>query len=85
MYGSIAGDIVLAFGAWDGAYLVGRLSNLLLPALGQGGFRKGFENKGRFAAAMQEVPSVVVTERQVGLLGAAVFAAIALGNAGENG
>ncbi|HEY4544904.1 MAG TPA: glucokinase [Pedomonas sp.] len=85
IYGSIAGDIVLAFGAWDGAYLVGRLSNLLLPALQDGLFRKGFENKGRFAAALQKVPTLVVTERQVGLLGAGVFAANALGNDGENG
>lgn len=85
LYGSIAGDLVLAFGAWNGAVMVGRLSNLLLPALRQGGFRQRFEDKGRFMQAMQAVPSAVVTEHQVGLLGAGVFAGIALGNGCENG
>lgn len=80
LYGSIAGDLVLAFGAWNGAVLVGRLSNLLLPALRGGGFRQRFEDKGRFFSAMQAVPSAVVTEHQVGLLGAGFFAAISLGN-----
>ena len=85
LYGSIAGDLVLAFGAWSGAVMVGRLSNLLLPALRNGGFRQRFEDKGRFAPAMQGVPSAVVTEHQVGLMGAGIFAAIALGNGCENG
>lgn len=85
LYGGIAGDIVLAFGAWGGAVMAGRLSSLLLPALRAGGFRQRFEDKGRFTAAMQHVPTAVVTEPQVGLLGAGVFAAIALGNAEENG
>lgn len=84
LYGSIAGDIVLAFGGWNGAVLVGKLSNLLLPELRAGDFRSRFEDKGRFAAAMRNVPSAVVTERQVGLLGAAVFAETALGNGPQN-
>jgi len=85
IYGGIAGDMVLGFGAWDGAFLVGRLSGLLLPLLRQGGFRHRFEDKGRFAAAMQRVPSAVVTAHQVGLLGAAAYGATALGNVQKSG
>lgn len=85
IYGAIAGDMVMAFGAWDGALLVGKLSNLLLPALREGGFRQRFEDKGRFAATLRSVPTTVVTEVMVGLMGAAAFAARALGNRKENG
>lgn len=84
LYGGIAGDMVLGFGAWDGVVLVGKLSGLLLPVLREGGFRQRFEDKGRFAAAMRRVPSAVVTARQVGLLGAAAYAVSALGNVQKN-
>lgn len=84
IYGGIAGDMVLALGAWDGVFLVGKLSRLLLPALREGGFRQRFEDKGRFGAAMRRVPCAVATTRRIGLLGAAVYAATALGKVRKN-
>lgn len=74
-FGAIAGDLVLAYGAWDGAYLSGGLVPPLLPALRRSGFRQRFEGKGRFAPAMAAVPTLAIVHPQPGLLGAAVIAA----------
>ncbi|KFN50846.1 glucokinase [Arenimonas composti] len=75
LYGAVAGDIALAFGAWDGVFLTGGLVPRLLEALQQGGFRRRFEDKGRFAAAMARLPTLAVRHPQPGLLGAAAIAA----------
>ncbi|MGK2287069.1 glucokinase [Pedomonas sp. V897] len=74
IYGSVAGDLVLAFGAWDGVCLAGNLTSVLLPTLRVSRFRQRFEDKGRFAPAMRSVPTLVLTRRLVGLLGTAAFA-----------
>jgi glucokinase len=74
VFGSIAGDLVLAFGAWSGVYLSGGLVPILLPALLHSGFRQRFEGKGRYAAAMARVPTLAVVHPQPGLLGAAALA-----------
>ncbi|MBO9662797.1 glucokinase [Dokdonella sp.] len=74
LLGAVAGDFVLAFGAWDGAWLAGGLTPLLLPWLERGGFRRRFEDKGRFVEAMAQVPSTAILHRDAGLLGAAAFA-----------
>lgn len=75
IFGAIAGDLVLAYGAWDGAYLSGGLVPPLLPSLQRSGFRQRFEGKGRYAPAMAAVPTSAVLHPQPGLLGAAVLAA----------
>lgn len=75
IFGAIAGDLVLAYGAWDGAYLSGGLVPPLLPWLRRSGFRQRFEGKGRYAPAMAAVPTSAVLHPQPGLLGAAVLAA----------
>lgn len=72
--GAIAGDLVLGAGAWEGVYLTGGLVRPMLPWLVRAGFRRQFENKGRYAAAVSRVPSVAVLQEQAGLLGAAVLA-----------
>lgn len=74
LLGAVAGDFVLAFGAWDGAWLAGGLTPLLLPWLERGGFRRRFEDKGRFADAMTRVSSTAILHPDAGLLGAAAFA-----------
>lgn len=75
VFGAIAGDLVLSYGAWDGAYLGGGIAPQLLPALRRSGFRQRFEAKGRFSPAMAAVPTLAVLHPQPGLLGAAVVAA----------
>ena len=74
IYGAIAGDFVLAFGAWNGVYLAGGLTSALLPWLQRGGFRERFEDKGRFSAAMAQVATLSIAHPYAGLLGAAAVA-----------
>ena len=74
VFASIAGDLVLTFGAWDGIYLSGGLVPPLLGALGDPAFRERFEDKGRYATAMASVPTIAVLHPQPGLLGAAALA-----------
>jgi glucokinase len=77
--GSVAGDLALVFGAWDGVYLTGGLAPRLEHWLAAGAFRTRFEAKGRFASAMARVPASIVLHADAGLLGAAAFALIESG------
>lgn len=74
IFGAVAGDLALTFGAWDGVVLTGGLVPKLLPWLPASDFRARFEYKGRFAAAMSQVPALAVVHPQPGLLGAAAMA-----------
>ncbi|MEO6688087.1 MAG: glucokinase [Dokdonella sp.] len=74
LLGAVAGDFVLAFGAWDGVYLAGGLAPLILPWIGRGGFRRRFEDKGRFEETLACVPTVAILHPDAGLLGAAACA-----------
>jgi glucokinase len=74
LLGAVAGDLVLTFGAWDGVYLTGGLAPLLASWIENGRFRHRFEHKGRLSAAIARVPTSVVMQPDVGLLGAAAYA-----------
>lgn len=74
VFGSVAGDMALALGAWDGVYLSGGLVPRLLAQLQRPGFRQRFEAKGRYAQALAQVPTLAVIHPQPGLLGAAALA-----------
>lgn len=79
VFGAIAGDVALTLGGWDGVYLAGGLPPLLLPWLDAGAFRRRFEDKGRLSDSMREVPTVVITHPDAGLLGAAATAVVDAG------
>lgn len=79
LLGAIAGDLVLAYGAWDGVWMAGGLTRHLLPWLDRSRFRERFEDKGRFADTMSRVPTQAITHTDAGLLGAAAIAALAVG------
>ncbi|WP_017463571.1 glucokinase [Dyella ginsengisoli] len=74
IFGSVAGDLVLTLGAWDGVYLTGGLIPILLPWLERGRFRERFEAKGRFRDIMEKVPTQAIMNPEPGLLGAAAIA-----------
>jgi glucokinase len=74
IFGTVAGDLVLTLGAWDGVFLCGGLVPRLLTELQTSAFRQRFEAKGRFSAALRQVPTLAVIHPQAGLLGAAAFA-----------
>jgi glucokinase len=74
VFGAVAGDTALGFGAWNGVFLSGGVVPHLLDALLQPGFRQHFEAKGRHSEAMARVPTAAVLHPQPGLLGAAAIA-----------
>lgn len=74
IFGSVAGDLVLSLGAWDGVYLTGGMLPVLLPWLQRSSFVTRFEAKGRFAEALRKVPIAAMTAAEAGLLGVAAIA-----------
>jgi len=74
IFGSVAGDLVLTTGAWDGVYLTGGLVPILLPWMDRGHFRERFEAKGRFRETMEQVPTQAIMNPEPGLVGAAALA-----------
>ncbi len=79
IFGSVAGDLVLTLGAWNGVYLTGGLIPILLPWLERGRFRERFEAKGRFRDIMEKVPTQAIMNPEPGLLGAAALALVESG------
>ncbi len=75
--GAFAGDLALAFGAWDGIYLTGAICRALHPQLVDPAFRRRTESKAAFRRQLGEVPVALVNRNDLELLGAAA----ALGNA----
>jgi glucokinase len=74
IYGAEAGNVALRFLATGGVYLSGGIAPRILPKLQEPGFMQAFEEKGRMRLLMQAIPVHVVTNDQVGLLGAAHYA-----------
>jgi glucokinase len=74
LLGAYAGDTVLMLGAWNGVYLTGGVLDSMRGPLRAGGFRRRFEDKGRFRPHLEATPSMVVDRPNLGLLGAAAFA-----------
>lgn len=79
IFGSVAGDLVLSLGGWDGVFLTGGMLPILLPWLQHGGFRERFEAKGRFRETLEQVPTVAMMHPDPGLLGAAALAVLDAG------
>ena len=72
--GQAAGNLALTLGAYDGAYIAGGIAQRHPARLLDSPFRAGFENKGRHHRLMKDVPSLLITHEQPGLLGAAEVA-----------
>ncbi|SEW20929.1 glucokinase [Luteibacter sp. 329MFSha] len=78
IFGSVAGDLVLTLGAWDGVYLTGGMTPILLPWI-QKHFRERFEAKGRFRDTMEKVPTQAIMNPEPGLIGGAALAIVEAG------
>ena len=72
--GQFTGDLVLATGAYQGAFIAGGVAQRHIDLLATSKFREGFENKGRHSHILRNVPTAVITHQIPGLLGAAAFA-----------
>lgn len=70
IYGAYAGNLALAGLCRGGVYLAGGIAPKIADVLCSGGFIKAFCAKGRFSALLREIPVHIITNPQVGLLGA---------------
>jgi len=72
--GQVAGDLALIAQAEGGVYIAGGIAPQVLSILRGGGVLRGFHAKGRYRQWMSDVPVAVVTQPDVGLMGAAIAA-----------
>lgn len=69
IYGAVAGDLALAFGARGGVYLGGGIAPRIAERLAGGGFRRAFEAKGRFASYVAAIGTAIITHPFAALVG----------------
>jgi len=72
--GGLAGNLALTMLASGGVFIAGGIAPRLAPLLQSGPFRVSFEAKGRMAALVEKLPAFLVTNPDLGLLGAVVQA-----------
>lgn len=73
-YGGFAGDIALAFLSRGGLYICGGIAAKLAQRFQRGDFMEAFLDKGRHRALVGAMPVRLVTNEDLGLLGAARLA-----------
>ncbi len=71
LMGSVAGDVALCFGARGGVFLAGGVAAMLLTEPFDTSFRARFEDKGRFRTYLADIPTQLICDTNVALLGAA--------------
>ena len=69
--GTAAGNLALTFGAKGGIYIAGGVIPRFQEFFIKSGFRRKFEDKGRFVSYLQSIPVYLVVRSNLGLLGAA--------------
>jgi glucokinase len=69
--GSVAGDLALSFGARGGVFVSGGLAPRLADRLAASDFRARFEDKGRLAAYVRQIPTSLVLHPYPAIVGAA--------------
>ena len=76
IFGSVAGDLALAYGATGGVLVAGGIAPRIVGLLQASAFRSRFEAKGRFRDYLAAIPSRVIMRPYAALLGAARAAAM---------
>jgi glucokinase len=71
IFGAVAGDLALAHGARGGVYIAGGIAQKIEGFLVQSSFRRRFEEKGRLSPYVQAIPTRLIVNPDVALLGAA--------------
>lgn len=74
VFGSVAGDAALTFGARGGVFLAGGLATGVASFLEFSRFRQRFEAKGRLSGLVQDMPTRVIVQPHTALIGAARIA-----------
>jgi glucokinase len=71
IFGAAAGDLALAHGARGGVYIAGGIAEKIETFLEQSPFRARFEAKGRLSPFVKAIPTKLIVNPDVALLGAA--------------
>jgi glucokinase len=74
-YGAEAGNLALRSVSTGGLFVGGGIARRILPALVDGRFLRAFTSKAPFEDMLRRMPVKVILNEQVGLVGAAVYAA----------
>ena len=75
VYGEQAGSLALTVLATGGVYVAGGIAPRIVPKLQDGTFVAAFRHQGRLSDLATRIPIHVITSPDVGLLGAAAYAA----------
>ncbi len=78
-YGAEAGNLALKLLSFGGVYIAGGIAAKNTERLASGSFLQAFWDKGRMEPLMQRMPVHVILNRQVGLIGAALYAGSLVG------
>lgn len=71
--GSFAGNLALNLACMGGVYIAGGIVPQFVDFFKNSGFRRFFEQKGRFEEYLTPIPTYVITHDNPGLLGATVY------------
>lgn len=71
MLGTVAGNLALSVGARGGVYIAGGILPRMREAFARSGFRRRFEDKGRFEDYLRPIPAWLVIHPQPAFLGLA--------------
>jgi glucokinase len=74
IYGAQAGNLALTAGATGGVYIAGGIAPKIISRLTDGRFMRAFCSKGKMSSYVETIPVQVVTNPEVGLIGAALAA-----------
>jgi glucokinase len=69
MLGGFAGNVALTYGARGGVYIAGGIAPRILHYFAGSEFRRRFEQKGRFRAYLEAIPSQVIVNFEATFLG----------------
>jgi glucokinase len=75
LLGAQAGNLALTVLAAGGVYVAGGIAPRMVDKLGTGPFLRSFRDKGRLSGFVERIPVHVITNTDVGMLGAAAVAA----------
>jgi glucokinase len=74
LLGRFAGDIALTFKAFGGLYIAGGVTSRLAPLLDEQAFRAAFEAHPPYEKLLHQIPTMLMSRSEPGLLGCAALA-----------
>jgi glucokinase len=74
-YGTCAGNLAVTTLPYGGFYIVGGIAPKLINQMCDGTFLNAFLDKGRMMGLLTDIPVYIVTNTEIGLQGAAYYAA----------